>query len=184
MTRTNKSKGLRPDFCFRRVLDIRPEWLEQMGVQGLLLDIDNTITRWENIVVPSPEMAWLESLDGAKIHCRLLSNGLARKKAAVAAQTGLKHVTGIFVKPFAQAFRQGLADLDLPAEQVMMIGDSVFTDVVFANRLGLWTSLVDPLSPVDFFGSKVYRLMERMLCLRRPANPSCDFRRLSGPEQA
>lgn len=176
MTGISKSRGFRPDYCFRRILDIRPEWLAERGIKGLLLDIDNTITRWEHQQVPPEEMAWLSGIIGAGISCRLLSNGLRRKKAAVAEQTGLEHVSGVFVKPFIQAFRQGLEDLGMDPSKVMMIGDSVITDIYAANYVGIWTALVDPLSPVDFFGSKVYRLLERMLCLRRPVSAAGDFR--------
>lgn len=180
MSRSGKSFGLRPDYCFTYALDISPEWLTAHGILGLLLDIDNTITRWEEIVVPAAEMEWLERIQAAGLACRLLSNGLARKKAAVAKQTGIPHVTGIYVKPMRRSFQQGLAELGLPASQVMMIGDSVVTDIYSANRVGIWTSLVEPLSPVDFFGTKFYRLMESLLRLRRAVCPAQDFRGRAG----
>jgi len=176
MTRTSKSRGIRPDYCFRRILDIKPEWLAERGIKGLLLDIDNTITRWEHHHVPPEEMGWLAQICAAGITCRLLSNGLRRKKVAVAEQTGLEHVSGMFVKPFTQAFRQGLEDLALDPAEVMMIGDSVITDIYAANHVGIWTALVDPLSPVDFIGSKFYRLVEKLLCLRHPVHAAGDYR--------
>jgi hypothetical protein len=178
MKRPRKARGLRPDFYFRRVLHITPAWLREQGIAGLILDIDNTITRWEQPVVPDAELAWLAAIQAAGIRCRLLSNGLPRKKAAVVRQTGIAHVSGVFVKPLRRAFRQGLADLEVPAGQAMMIGDSVFTDVVAANRLGIWTCLVDPLSPVDFLGSKLYRLLEDFFRLRRAAHPAHDYRHM------
>jgi uncharacterized protein len=176
MSRSGKSHGLRPDYCFSHALDIPPAWLEAHAISGLLLDIDNTITRWEEFVVPSAEMDWLRRIQAAGITCRLLSNGLARKKAAVAKQTGIPHVTGMYVKPMRRSFQQGLSELGLPASRVMMVGDSVVTDIYSANRVGIWTSLVEPLSPVDFFGSKFYRLMESLMRLRRAVCPGQDFR--------
>lgn len=176
MKLSGKATGLRPDFCFSRAIDITPAWLHSRGIQGLLLDIDNTITRWERRVVPPDELRWLEEIQAAGIACRLLSNGLARKKALVAKQTGIPHVSGYYIKPLRRSFRQGLKDLGLPASQVLMVGDSVVTDIVAANLAGLWTALVEPLSPVDFMGSKLYRLIEHLLRLRQAFLPAQDYR--------
>ena len=63
-----------------------------------------------------------------------------------------------------------------PAE-VIMIGDSVFTDIAGANALGIWTALVNPLGSVDFVGTKVYRGLEYLLRLRRPLDAKCDYRK-------
>jgi HAD superfamily phosphatase (TIGR01668 family) len=40
-----------------------------------------------------------------------------------------------------------LAELELPASQVALIGDRLFTDVMAGNRLGLFTVLVKPIDP-------------------------------------
>lgn len=177
MTHSRKSTGFYPDFCFDLVRRITVEFLRDHGISGILLDIDNTITRWEAPEVLQQEMDWLELMQNSGIAIRLLSNGLARKKAAVVEQTGIKKVPGRSLKPTRAAFTSGLTDLGLQPRQVVMIGDSVFTDIVGANRTGIWTCLVEPLSPVDFIGSKAYRMMERVLNLRRPLDPQHDFRR-------
>ena len=35
--------------------------------------------------------------------------------------------------------------MDLPFEQIAMVGDRLFTDVLAGNRLGLFTILVQPM---------------------------------------
>jgi len=177
MTQTSKSSGFFPDFCFDLVRQISLDFLREHGISGILLDIDNTITRWEAPVVRPPEMEWLERMQDNGIAIRLLSNGLARKKAAVVEQTGITKVPGRSLKPTQAAFVSGLTDLGLEPAQVVMIGDSVFTDIVGANRAGIWTCLVEPLSPIDFIGSKAYRMLEWVMKLRRPLHPEHDFRK-------
>jgi len=177
MSAAVKARGLRPDYLFSRAEDISLDWLRTRGVRGVLIDIDNTITRWELHAVPESELAWLNLLRDAGLGIRFLSNGLPHKLAAVIQQTGLEHVDGRPMKPLPHAFRRGLRELALPAEQVLMIGDSVFTDIWGANRVGLWTCLVDPLSPVDFFGTKFWRMLEGLLGARQPVQPAGDYRR-------
>ena len=84
-----KSTGFLPDFCFDLVRRITVEFLREHGISGILLDIDNTITRWEAPEVPHTEMEWLQMMQQSGIAIRLLSNGLARTKAAVVEQTGI-----------------------------------------------------------------------------------------------
>ena len=45
--------------------------------------------------------------------------------------------------------REVLAQLAMPASEVAIVGDRVFTDVLAGNRLGLFTVLV---KPVDAMG--------------------------------
>jgi HAD superfamily phosphatase (TIGR01668 family) len=175
-----KARGLRPDYCFNRVEHITTSWLTERGIAGVLLDIDNTITRWERRAVPEGELNWLYDLRDHGLQVRFLSNGLPHKLAAVTSQTGIDHVHGRPMKPLAIAFRKGITEMGLPAHEVLMVGDSVFTDILGANRVGLWTALVDPLSPVDFLGSKFWRLLETMLGARQPLTAAGDFRRSDG----
>ena len=99
---------------------------------------------------------------------RLLSNGFPSKKTRVIKQTGIDHVATILIKPFPIVFRVALGELGLSPHKVMMVGDSIFTDIFPANRMGIWTCLVDPLSDVDFPGTKINRLLETTFHLRDP----------------
>ncbi|MBN2081872.1 YqeG family HAD IIIA-type phosphatase [bacterium] len=171
-----KSRGPRPDYYFRRVIDIELGWLSELGIHGVILDIDNALTRWEEAEVRAPELAWLKSLKDVGLRCRLLSNGLSHKRAKVEKQTGIPQVGGLVVKPLTAAFSRSLSELELPAEQVLMIGDIIVTDIWPANRVGIWTALVDPLSPVDFPGTRVWRFLERNMDWRKTLLPERDMR--------
>lgn len=177
MGRSGKSRGPLADYCFSRIVDIRLDWLRDIKIKGLLLDIDNAVTRWEEKTVGRQELEWLEAVRDAGLRCRFLSNGLSRKRASVEQQTGIPQVGGLVVKPFTAAFRRSLRDLELPARQVLMIGDIVVTDIWPANIVGIWTCLVNPLSAIDFAGTKVWRLLENTWNWRNPLHPENDFRR-------
>ena len=58
--------------------------------------------------------------------------------AAVADQLGLSFTSGAG-KPRRGALRRVIQELDLPNDQIAMVGDRLFTDVLCGNRLGLYT---------------------------------------------
>ncbi len=159
----------RPDCAFKRATEIAPNFLTRRGIGGLILDLDNTLTRWEDEEVASGITEWVRSLLEAGVRLVILSNGMHGKQARVSQALGLPIVIARLPKPFAQGFAEALRVLGLPKEKVAMVGDIVFTDIWGANRLRICTILVDPLSARDFPGTKVWRMLERMFGLRRPA---------------
>jgi predicted HAD superfamily phosphohydrolase YqeG len=57
------------------------------------------------------------------------------------------------------------------ASTTAMVGDQLFTDIYGANRLGLLTVLVDPVSPRDSLPTRLFqRPLEQMLG-RLPKQP-------------
>ena len=62
----------------------------------------------------------------------------------MADQLGLSFTCGAG-KPRRGALRRVIQELDLPNDQIAMVGDRLFTDVLCGNRLGLYTVLVRPV---------------------------------------
>ena len=158
----------RPDHKFTRVGEITPELLTREGIRGLILDLDNTLTRWEEDKVAPGIPEWIDALKESGIRMVILSNGLREKQDTVARALDLPLVRAPLPKPFAVGFTKALEIIGLPREEVAMVGDIVVTDIWGANRLGIHTMLVEPLSPRDFPGTKIWRALEVLFKLRRP----------------
>lgn len=163
-----KSRGLRPDFKLNMPQEITAEFLASEGITGLILDLDNTLTRWEEVEAAPGIVEWVGAMKAAGVKMVILSNGLHGKQQHVSAELELPLISAFLPKPFAMGFRLALKRLALPSEKVAMIGDIVFTDIYGANLLGINTILVDPLSSIDFPGTKVWRLLEAVFKLRHP----------------
>jgi HAD superfamily phosphatase (TIGR01668 family) len=89
---------------------------------------------------------WLQQAK-AELHLHLFSNNPSRERiGSVARQLGVSFTTAAG-KPRRSALRRVLADLQLPHDQVALVGDRLFTDVLAGNRLGLFTVLVRPIGP-------------------------------------
>jgi predicted HAD superfamily phosphohydrolase YqeG len=71
------------------------------------------------------------------------------------------------MKPTPFAVRRALVLEGVPAEQAVMIGDQMLTDVTAGNLAGLKTILVRPQSQVDLWYTQLFRVVEHHLLGRR-----------------
>jgi len=115
-------------------------------IRALVLDVDRTLLPRRQAALPPSMRQWLEPAR-QQLPIQLLSNNPSRSRiGGVAAQLGLPFTTSAG-KPRRSALRRVLSELNLPPEQVALIGDRLFTDVIVGNRLGLFTVLVKPIDP-------------------------------------
>jgi HAD superfamily phosphatase (TIGR01668 family) len=70
-------------------------------------------------------------------------------------------------KPAGIAFRKALKKLDLSAEQVVMVGDQMLTDIFGGRRMGFHTILVTPIAlSEEGFMTRFNRRIERIALSR------------------
>lgn len=142
------------------VYDIDPAALAQRGLRGVILDLDNTLTPW-GAAEPDPRLGpWLRRATEAGLRVCVASNALEGRARAFSEAAGVP-VVGHAGKPRARAFRRALEVVGTTPEATAVVGDQLFTDVLGGNRIGCWTILVHPLSPREFPGTRITRLVER-----------------------
>jgi len=151
---------LRPIGQVAAVSEVSLESLEYCGLTGIILDLDNTITPWGSIQIPAEILEWLLEAKQFGFRLCLVSNNRGPRLPAVAQKIGIPFIPSAN-KPGLRAFRQALQIMGIPREQVAVIGDQVFTDVLGGNRMGLHTILVTPLTPREFIGTRCIRVVER-----------------------
>ncbi|MFM7733172.1 MAG: YqeG family HAD IIIA-type phosphatase [Cyanobium sp.] len=115
-------------------------------IRALVLDVDGTLLPRRQASLPASAELWLrQARERLPIH--LFSNNPSRRRiGGVAELLDLPYTTSAG-KPRRSALRRVLAELGLPAQQVALVGDRLFTDVLAGNRLGLFTVLVRPIDP-------------------------------------
>lgn len=152
-----------PDEVVCSVTDIDPSKLVEQGIQAVLLDLDNTLVPWQKVGVPDAVRQWVDSLKRAGLRLCLVSNTRRRRRLEVLAKRlDIAYVPRAF-KPRRSGLRQALEKLQATPEQAVMIGDQIFTDVWGGNRMGMRTILVLPMARREFIGTRVSRLLERIL---------------------
>lgn len=152
-----------PTFQAKSLDSISIERLVQQGVHGLIIDLDNTMTPWNDMEVGPKVVDWFKKLDAAGIKACVVSNNKKKQRVAVVAERlGIPFVFRA-TKPRRRAFRAGMEILGTGQEDTVVIGDQLFTDIMGGNRLGLATILVLPISDREFVGTRLMRLAERLL---------------------
>ena len=142
---------------------ISVEQLTREGIKGLLIDLDNTITRWNDVEV-TPEVAeWIAKVKSAGIGICVVSNNSSRQRVAVVAEyLDIPYVYPAS-KPRRRAFRAGMEILGTGRQDTAVIGDQLLTDILGGNRLGLYTILVKPISQRENIGTRLFaRNFERI----------------------
>src|SRR5690242_4694966 len=62
------------------VLEILPEQLTERGIEGVILDLDNTLVRWAREDLTDEILGWIESLRSSGIKFCLLSNSVLSRR--------------------------------------------------------------------------------------------------------
>ena len=138
---------------------LRPDWepgvtiahlpLEHLldyGVRALVIDVDRTLLPGRDIHLPNSVQDWIAKAKvgtGLKLH--LLSNNPSQRRIGAVAEQLKLSFTCAAAKPRSGALKKVLGELKFQPQQIGMVGDRLFTDVLAGNRLGLYTILVCPL---------------------------------------
>lgn len=150
----------------RSVCLISPELLREMGIKGLLLDIDNTLTTHDN-PVPAPGVEdWIARMKTAGIQMRLVSNNHPPRVEPFAELLGIRCICE-GQKPLSSGFRRAMQEMQLPKKELCVVGDQIFTDILGANWFGVKSIYVPPmeLEKTAFF--KFKRFMEKPFIPRK-----------------
>ncbi|HEY8909710.1 MAG TPA: YqeG family HAD IIIA-type phosphatase [Desulfosporosinus sp.] len=142
---------------------ISVEQLVRDGIRGLIIDLDNTMTPWNDVEVGPKVAQWFIEVNDADIRACVVSNNKKRQRVAVVAERlGIPFVFRA-TKPRGRAFRAGMDLLGTGPKDTAAIGDQLFTDILGGNRLGLYTILVTPINDREFIGTRVVRRIEKVL---------------------
>ncbi len=151
-----------PDYFFDKVWDIPLSFLEKHNIKCLLLDVDNTLTTHDNPEVHQNAVKWLDLVSKAGIKSVIISNNTEPRVAPFANGLGVQFVCHA-KKPLSKGARQAVKITDITKENMLVVGDQIFTDVLFGKFSGVKTVLVTPmeLEKTKFF--KFKRSLERLI---------------------
>lgn len=151
-----------PDLTLNNIFEIDPDHLKSLGIRGIITDMDNTLVPWSDRTVHPRLARWFADLKERGFKLFIVSNNSRDRGGQLARELDIPAIW-YAVKPRRRAFRQALEAMDLAPDEVAVVGDQIFTDVLGGNRLGLYTIHVMPISEKEFIWTKLMRLLERII---------------------
>ncbi len=151
-----------PDYFFDKIWDIPISFLQGNNINCLLLDVDNTLTTHDNPTAHHDAVKWLDLVSSAGIKSVIISNNIETRVAPFAENLGVQFVFNA-KKPLSKGARQAAKICSADKENMLVIGDQIFTDVLFGKISGIKTVLVTPmeLEKTKFF--KFKRWLEKLI---------------------
>jgi hypothetical protein len=139
-------KLLIPHYKIDCVEDITLAWLNEMGVNSLLVDVDCTLKGYRTERVTDEVLQWIEAMREGGIGMCLVSNGLALRIGPFAENLGLPFIAPAG-KPLTWGLEKAIQLSEFDPGTTAMVGDQIFSDVMAGRRLGIVTMLVTPINP-------------------------------------
>ena len=132
-----------PEYVFKDVTHITPEWLAQKGIRALVLDIDNTLTADRSQELPEEVAGWLEAMRRAGVKLTIVSNGAEKRVRPFAEKLGLAYLYRS-VKPLPFALGVARRRMQVKRGEMAMVGDQLYADRMAAALYGIPGLMVIP----------------------------------------
>jgi uncharacterized protein len=151
----NAGRVLRPDHFADQLTSVSLDELAAAGIRGLIVDLEPAAA------------AWIAAALARDFKVCLVSNNFTGRVMQIAAELGVPAVPSA-LKPLPGAFLKALALLGTPKGRTLVVGDQLFTDVLGARLAGMGSILTRPLVAKDWMGTRILRLLERLVLGKRP----------------
>lgn len=151
-----------PTFIFDKVEDIPYELFKKERISAVIFDMDNTLVD-HKYKYDKKVKEWLKDLKKRNIKICILSNSPRTNRVKqIGRELSMKYLYNAF-KPWSFGFKKALDLLDEKKENVVIIGDQLFTDIYGGNRFGIKTILVKPIERKEFWGTRIKRPLEKYI---------------------
>lgn len=153
---------LYPNDFLKSVTEISYDYLNERKIRALILDVDNTLIDFDRRL--SPEIIeWANNLKSNGIKMIILSNSNHKEKVKeVANKLNIKYEY-FGMKPLKKGFKKVQKILKIENKNIAVVGDQIFTDIIGANRMKMYSILVEPIAEKDFFVTKIKRPIENYI---------------------
>jgi len=165
-------KSLTPDLILQRFSDLTPEMCREMGIGGLICDIDNTLATYDDLDMPEGVRLWIGEMRGAGIGVAFVSNNHGDRVERFSQGADVPFFADA-KKPSPKKFHMAAAALGCTG-RAAVLGDQLLTDALAAHRAGMRAITVPPIKDRTGVFFRFKRLLERPYIKRyKKSHPHC-----------
>lgn len=182
-----RDSKLIPNYYYHSVFDINYTKLYASGIRFILTDLDNTLISYKENEPNDKLYEWVKKRKEEGFEIVIVSNNSHKDRVSKFAEMlGLEYIN-FACKPSKRGFKKAnkLVGKKYKKDEIIAIGDQIFTDVLAANRMGYQSVLVKAIdNKTEIWTTRLNRKLERNLINRlKKKNPKLYERTLKRYEE-
>ena len=151
---------LKPHLKLNRITDIDSKHLKLLGVDALLLDVDNTLSTDHGTELVPGIFDWIEKMRKADVKLLIVSNARSCRVKPFAEKLGLDFI-GLGLKPLPFGYFRGAKRAGSKRKNTAIVGDQIFTDILGGRLSGVKTILLTPIELEKKLSFRIRRRLEK-----------------------
>jgi HAD superfamily phosphatase (TIGR01668 family) len=144
------------------VQHIKFDDLKKYSIKGIVLDIDNTLIDYNEYLSDEVKKWIYEAKEQGFKLCILTNTSKEKKAKKVSHELQLEYIK-LAKKPAKSGYKKAIKLLGFKPEEVAMVGDQLFTDVLGANIMKMVSIYVNPINEKEAWYTKFKRPIEKWL---------------------
>lgn len=155
-----------PTYKYKSVESIPFSLIEENCIKLIMLDMDNTIIDFKENKYTKEMKEWASRMKRNGVKLYILSNSpFGKLVKRIATELGMKYYYNAG-KPSLRGFKKIMELEKVEKENMLMVGDQIFTDVWGGNRFGIKTVLVSPINSKERLHTRLKRPLEKIVIKR------------------
>lgn len=151
-----------PDLYCDSIRHIDLDRLKDRGIQGFILDIDNTLVPMHTKDADENAIGWISDLKNRGFKVCILSNAAEKRVLRFNKNISVTAIHRAY-KPSGRAFLKAAKELGLEPEKIAVVGDQIFTDIHGGNKVNMFTILVKPIDKKEILYVRLKRGPEKLI---------------------
>jgi len=153
-------KYFKPDIYLESIAYLDTGKLFKSGIRILLVDLDNTLSEHGSVNPDTFALEQIKRVELSGIKCIIFSNAMGNRAKEFSDNMGIDCITKP-IKPTKRGIKKFFAKYpEFGRDEVAIIGDQLFTDVLTGKRSKIYTILVNPLFDKETGQVKLKRIIE------------------------
>ncbi len=159
-------KLFKPSLYELSIFDIDLDALSKRGIKGFIFDVDNTIVPYDTPLPDEKVKNWFKKLCDMGFVSYIASNNNKGRVEHFASELEIGFMPKA-KKPLTKNLKKICKDMGVLPKETAMVGDQLFTDMLGGNMAGMFTILIEQISPIEGKFIKFKRIFERLILPKR-----------------
>lgn len=150
----------RPFAHAKSIYDIELDFFKKMGVEILLIDLDNTLDSYKLFHPTERAIKLIKDIQEMGIKPVIVSNNRGKRVRTYANDLGIEYINSC-AKPFPFKINKYIKKNNYDKSKMMLVGDQMMTDCAAANNAKLRIVLTDKIVKEDQWTTHINRIFGR-----------------------